>query len=392
MLKPTLPPISYQLQLLALLSLPKPTLEQTARAQEISFHIEDQSDFISSIVHHKIWPCAYLNIKKHLGSAFDQQFLNELKSYNIQNTTHYLRSTKQTKELFERLNKNNIEHRQIKGPHLAKLYPEPSLRHCGDIDILINSKDFNAAHAILTSLEYHCEEFSPLSPYLKKLYLSKLREVRYNKPKSQLVELHTRLLHYNTTLSKRYTKKSLLDPGLTHEDTFVYLCWHSTETLHHRIKWLCDLAIIIQNNDLNWEEVYLQAKKVDSIRAVTVCLYLAQHIYKISANDTRAYEFFPLEKKSLYIIQESINSLENNSNPLEGKQQSIMRQCGFLLNESFYNKFILISHRFKPSLEEIVQLNDAPRILHPYIKLRGLLKKIILDFIGLTKSARAHLF
>ena len=59
----------------------------------------------------------------------------------------------------EALERNGIDYCPLKGFYTRELYPEPSMRVMGDIDILVHKKDHEASYRTMLELGYKCVRF-----------------------------------------------------------------------------------------------------------------------------------------------------------------------------------------------------------------------------------------
>ena len=71
----------------------------------------------------------------------------------VANNSRVARAEKEVSELFE---KNNMPNVILKGTSYAQYYPNPVLRMRGDVDVLVDENDFEAASALLVSNGYVC--------------------------------------------------------------------------------------------------------------------------------------------------------------------------------------------------------------------------------------------
>lgn len=153
----------------------------------------------------------------------------------------------------------------LKGPAVAHLvYPEPTLRPFGDLDLLVREREVSATHRAMlaqgfTALNDHATLPPRLTPQLT------AHELRYWHPERHLlVEIHIDD-PFNTTLVARdldgYWRRAVPVTiagaqvrTLGVEDQVIQLCAHAHYHGYARLNWLTDLALLIRKYgaELDW--------------------------------------------------------------------------------------------------------------------------------------------
>lgn len=168
---------------------------------------------------------------------------------------------RRVREAIELFRSNGIEAVLVKGWAIARLYVDPGLRPCGDIDLCVDPDQYPAAKAVLdevVSLKYRID-------------LHKGFE-KFGFGRQIWRELHTRC--------------SFLAMGdlpvrtLSSEDHLRLLCFHFLREGAWRPLWLCDVALSLEERppDFDWELCLgTTARSKDSvIYTIALAQYLLQ--------------------------------------------------------------------------------------------------------------------
>ncbi|MGC1678364.1 MAG: nucleotidyltransferase family protein [Candidatus Binataceae bacterium] len=178
----------------------------------------------------------------------------------------------------------------LKGPVLgAALYGDEALKTSSDLDLLVRPRDaLRAIHAMLAACYRltSVQHWSGDGAYLRDLN----GELSFSDPAGDLkIDLHWRLLPtYYPALFDDAELWGKLRPvpwgrtralTLAPEHLLLFLCAHGTKHSWERLGWLCDTARLIQvESELNWSEVFAQARRTDTSRMLSLGLLLASDL------------------------------------------------------------------------------------------------------------------
>jgi hypothetical protein len=181
-----------------------------------------------------------------------------------------------------------IEVMPYKGLALAEaLYGDIALRQSGDIDLLIRAVDLARVREALTNLGFTQQlRWSPAEErsYLKSGYECvfdgaagrNLLEVQWAiQPRFYAVDFDMEQLFRRSvvvSVAGRPTKT----PSL--EDLFIILSLHAAKHVWGRLIWICDLARIIGNATLDWNQIGTTAKNLGIERILRIALLLANRL------------------------------------------------------------------------------------------------------------------
>lgn len=179
-----------------------------------------------------------------------------LQEMNHRRGLHWLR------KVGEALDAAEIPFLVLKGfPLSERLYEPGYLRHCGDLDILIEPKDFARAHGVALAGGYTP---SVTYPHLTTRILG--HDAAYDHRTAPSLELHLRL-HSNFGIRpaaapffERAEAQTLSDGyrvrALGRVDDFVHLAAHATAHRWSKLRWLYDIYLFLRRHpDLDWDTV-----------------------------------------------------------------------------------------------------------------------------------------
>jgi len=227
-------------------------------------------------------------LHKHLGGAdVPPHFLSRLKRESVANSQNVLHLIGKQLRVYKLFQEQGIPVALFKGPLLAQMaYGEISLRQAGDIDVLINRRDFEHARALLESLGY---EMSPrLTPPQLASHLSNHCELQFMRDEwFTVVDLHWDLaprsfvfkLRAGEVMSRLQTVSLAGATVKTFgaEDLVLYLAMHGAKHLWRRLEWIASLAESLRATpDLNWELLVQRAGQAHATRMLALGLRLAE--------------------------------------------------------------------------------------------------------------------
>lgn len=172
-----------------------------------------------------------------------------------------------------------------KGPALAmQLYGNVALRQFSDLDILVHPRDVLRARDVLVAEGY--AQLPPLTDGQQAVLLRTQCNLPFTRERNRMiVELHwtvsaptfARPFEINDFWSR------LVDAHLepmkikvpANEDLLLALCIHGSKHLWERLAWICDIAGLVAQTDLNWEELIRRARSTGNERMLFLGLRLA---------------------------------------------------------------------------------------------------------------------
>lgn len=168
----------------------------------------------------------------------------------------------------------------FKGLSLAnEYYGDIAMRQVYDVDIYVEQANLLKAHEWLIGLGYREQiEFSKMSSQQKNYILKTGHDLSYftnDKSLPAIVELHWRL-------KEGLGGFSLKPKGrLNQIDEFLYLCVHGTEHAWFRLKWLCDILLIIQSREFDWGDIKTRASELNCIDHLSISWLVLNRFFQM---------------------------------------------------------------------------------------------------------------
>jgi hypothetical protein len=274
------------LKLLALLSRPKLSPLQVGQVESLLVDVEFES-LKAHIFHHRIEGCCYCNIRDHFSHRVPQNFLTALKNKYQYSSSITLQQFGVLHAIRNNFKQAGIRVHILKGIPLAeRLYGDIAKRYSKDIDLLIETKDRQKAHQILTEMEFNRLHMDDMNPEHHKIYLKKQKDIIY-KRQSIVLELHFRLSPSSAQLER--LTQIFLDSDEAHAKhdyrkiELIYLCWHANISNFHRLKWLVDIALFLEaeSNPDFYHKLLKTAREFGLERHVLISIQLAKQLFSI---------------------------------------------------------------------------------------------------------------
>jgi hypothetical protein len=222
-----------------------------------------------------------------LASAADIVSAEELASLKQRYQANLHKALFLSRELIrihDRLSELGIEAMPYKGLALAEMiYGDIALRQSGDIDLLVRPEDFARAREALRDLGYMPHlNFSPAEEraYLKSGYECafdsaagpNLLEVQWAmQPRFYSVDFDINGL-FQRAVRVRVAGHAM--KTLSSEDLLLVLSAHAAKHVWGRLIWLCDIARLMAQPDLDWNWIGSQARALGLVRILRVSMLL----------------------------------------------------------------------------------------------------------------------
>lgn len=191
-------------------------------------------------------------------------------------------------ELLDLFDDNGIPAFPYKGPVLAEhLYGDVSRRQFRDLDLLIPKEHVREAKTLLESRGYRPRH--DLSPAQEAAVLRSGYHYALANPRTGVqVELHWRLTP--TSIQGSLDLETLRASGdhvmlagrpvpvPSPQVLLVVLAIHGTKHRWKRLKWLCDVAALLQTQEVDWHAALERARALGHRRAVVLAVVLANDL------------------------------------------------------------------------------------------------------------------
>src|SRR6185369_13731459 len=259
----------------------KAQLEQCLRS------VADWNYLCNTAIAHGVLPLLTKHLTECYRSIVPAEVLVKVFALALRNAREAPMLTERLLLISEVFAQNHIVSAAFKGPILADMaYGDITLRQCGDIDLLIDNKQFTEARTLLESLGYRMMPALTKSQELS--HRSFHCEVEFVQDSSPVLDLHWALspksfvFSLTTTdlmsrlLRVRLMNTEVLTFGL--EDLVIYLSMHGSKHLWWRLEWMGSLAEVIKSKSLDWGVVVARASASNCKRILALGLRLAELI------------------------------------------------------------------------------------------------------------------
>ena len=196
--------------------------------------------------------------------------------------------TRELLRILEQLDSYGIAALPYKGPVLAEiLYGNVTMRQFSDLDLLIHSSDLPRIKSALAELGY--EPGIELTEREHRDYLKSGYEYTFDGPQGRnLVEVQWRIVprfycvdfnvddFFHRAVTSALSGMTL--QTLSAEDLMLVLCVHAAKHAWQQLSWLCDIAELARSQQIDWNEVQKQSRRLGIQRIVDVTLVLAHKL------------------------------------------------------------------------------------------------------------------
>jgi Uncharacterised nucleotidyltransferase len=259
--------------------------EQMERVQVLVQGNIDWTNLILYANNHGVTQLLYQSMRQIDSINLPEGILDYLKYFCHNNALRNIRLTHELISLTELFSAQGIAVAPFKGPVLSALvYGNLSLRHFGDLDLLVHEQDVEQTSTLLMAQGYQQGHLT--KAHKRDLDFHAGEIVFINKASQTVVDLHWKItpkfFPFEIALKDWWQRLQPVPLGKTQaytfclEDTLLHLCVHAASHLWTRLEWLCDIAGLIRTHasEIDWRNVLEQAYRVgcDRILLLNCCL------------------------------------------------------------------------------------------------------------------------
>ncbi len=216
----------------------------------------------------------------------------------------------------------------VKGPEIAELYPVPGLRTMGDSDLVVHTRDREAAHQVLLAQGFENRNKQPD------------REWQYYKNGMEF-ELHDRLIYRENVNHSgqegffndfwKYVEGNKLDWNFH----FLYLVAHLRKHFMNQgsgFRPFMDLAIVVNRVELDWIWIEEKAREVELLPFLRNVLAFCQRWFSLqlpapfSEQATESREDF-FRQSAEKILEDGVFGFDNRANQ-QSEMINLYRKSG----------------------------------------------------------------
>ncbi len=249
----------------------------------------DWADLSQMAARHKLQPLLFWHIKAICPDSTPSDMLAQLEKEFHANAWLNLHLSRELIKIVKLLQADGIRIIPFKGVTLAaSVYGNLSLRHAGDIDLLVSPAEIRQAKQLLLNVGF---KTASMSAAAEAAYLQTANHFCLSRAGTRTtVELHWQILPKRyppgvdfESLWQRSRPIELLGeriPGLCQEDLLSFLCVHLLKHPWPSLRWLADIAELIKlhQHTIDWPAVLSRPAIGGSRRMLWLGVYLAQRI------------------------------------------------------------------------------------------------------------------
>ena len=179
----------------------------------------------------------------------------------------------------------------VKGPLLAReLYGELGLRHAGDLDLLVRQADAERVDGLLRAAGFRRTQPSfELTPLQQQKYFSVRHEFEYFSADGSLrLEVMWRLVnheHFHRSTLGEASGEAVIGGQrvavLPTETAALHLLLHGADHGWFRLFWLLDIALLMQNERIDWPRLLARAEATKLERVFWQSVLLTQALLAV---------------------------------------------------------------------------------------------------------------
>jgi hypothetical protein len=322
-------------------------------------------------------PLLYWNLRD-LSEYIPENVLNDLKQSFNRNAKKNLMFLGELIIVLKSVNYEGISAIPYKGPVLAiSAYNNLVLRDFSDIDIFIRGEDIPKVKEILISRGY--KTYFNFEKVDENFYVRSQRECKFfNDKKGITIELHWKfsrlsfpikmedLIEFDNLKNINLGGLNVLE--LSPEDLILILSVHNATHYWKRLSWLCDIAELIQrNNVIEWSKILEKADKLNIKRIILINLFLIKDLYVLKFpqelfdemnSDKTAQQISMLLKKNFLKKDHNYTIIEEGFLSFKIRENWI---CGL---KDFFGSAII------PDQSELKNINFNPFLFRLYYIIR----------------------
>jgi len=276
---------------------PELTLLLMACTEDIS--TERKSQLIHFLAQHQLdWERLHMLANRHRLAPFlyrtlqhipgiSEAFLTTLRNDCQLSATDNLLKLREYHQVANLLSDQAIDHIAYKGVHLAENgYPDPGLRICGDIDILVGTEDALSTIRLLQARQYHLNKKHTLYwEHSDRSLLNDLYEVSLFKPFFANyfdIDLHWAVVCFNKHYKSFRLSDFLSQPTFSTELQVVLLVTHHGVTnIWQHVYYVNDLYFLLKDKDVDWTWLCGKLRRYGLEKVFLVGLYSCQQIWNL---------------------------------------------------------------------------------------------------------------
>lgn len=251
------------------------------------------SELTSIAKQHRVRPLLHHNLAKYAPETLAHPAIKELQNQCRRTSLHNMVLMKELLEISEQLESYGIQAVSFKGPILADIYGDLSLRQISDLDFLVRASDFSRTVDLLVSQGYELTVQVPWETHLTspQTNLTGQHSIDLHR---DIVPNHLSCFHNSSDLWDQVEQYSLLGKKantFTPDTLLFILCLNGTKEGWYRLSRICDVAELVRAHpNLDWQNIIKMANRLGSKRLLLLGLLLAENLLGVDLPEMIRYE------------------------------------------------------------------------------------------------------
>ena len=288
--------LTSELKLVLLCSQVKIREKDLPAIQQLLAGAIDWDLFLNLAEHHRVYPLVYQSLSTLVNSVVPEHVIGVLRKKGWENSSKTLQMTGELVKVLQAMEENGIRTIVLKGfPLGSMLYGNLALRPSRDLDILVWPEDLERARNAVENLGY--EQMSPssvMTPEQVQNWMKKNHHFGYwHRDQEICLELHWRLGHYGLEMPLQEIENSLAEVKiggqavcvLGTEEQLLFLILHGAGHAWFRLKWLCDVGVMLRQGAFSWERLYGLSEHLGVEALLNQAVMLALHLLQAPVPD-----------------------------------------------------------------------------------------------------------
>lgn len=241
--------------------------------------VQNRQILIQSAFRHGTLPLLYRtlkNLQEHsllpLNDPSTETFLRDLNYHYLSIARQNMLMSAELIHFIQLFKMHKIDVLAFKGPTLSQLaYGDITLRHYGDLDILVHKKDFRKIATLMRERGYSSRY--PIETFIGDKVMFEMNNdcPFYDRERGLSIEIHWdffRKLALSTEVFSPWENTETVTINgrniqtLSRETHLLYHSLHGAKHIWERLIWIVDIDRLIRNtSDLDWERIITMAKK-----------------------------------------------------------------------------------------------------------------------------------
>ncbi len=385
---------SNEMKLLLLCSVKDCSIEQESKIRSI---IEDNINwqlFLKIVKKHRVHPIVYKNLSKIKSTDISEKVLMDLEQLCQKNLMNSIKLTAELIKISRAMDENGIRLLSLKGPLLAMaIYGDMALRNSRDLDILIDTQDVEKTERLLfeagyRNIELEAEEV--LTPKRKQNSIKSKHHFVYINANGIITEIHWRYSYQfaNTHFDKLWMNRKEQNVSgqkiavLAPEDEFIFLVIHGAKHGWNRLRWLCDVAEIIKQDQIRWDEIIKRAEKMNILDMILQAVILSNQLYasKIPELLNKSLKGNKVGWQMAEMAIPFINEIEEGATEPGQHQYIYFKKYNYARSKGIKSKLTYLATMVYPQHVDYKTVNFSDRyffmyyLMRPFFKIRRMIR------------------